>query len=572
MNFVLIPKLNSTLCINDINTKNTTEKQDYILFLDFLFNFSIHNITFTVKSTTKIKDVIFFSHNQYCINKEIYGFNIYKKAIQYLLNEFTRYHIDTKIILSNNLINNFFELLIIQSKSKDGIKIYKEYLPKNIHTICEYLKDYNIFTKNEYKSSIVYLYNNNSSTNTISLIESKFTIQYDEKIVYKDIPIQYPTLQKNYYIDNSKIELHNIFSKVHIPTSLVPYTTKQEITLKENIPQGRQIRTNYINTKSIIENIFYCIIEKQYQNHCYSINYNRVWLLPSRLSIHHMRDKYTLELLKSYISKYDHFTYEYTNFTFCIEPFSEYFTINSKNNIKLKYTVDNLQLSNQNYLNNKYRNTIKTSINNLINEHINNNLSIRIIATHPNYVERTNKFIIQGNEIDSGISYTLNNYYVGMRLKNPITNINVFEILEELDNNRYKLYEMIRQNKTKIISPLDESNSFDYNILLPYIELFITNNEKVFDIDIDSYKSSDTYANQQFKVVDCNTRLKDILGANISRYGNLVNSTIKDCMNVFIDKEKLKNIVDLISYKDNYFIIEINILEFLFIYKIITTK
>lgn len=551
MELVNIPKIISTLCRYQVATPNV--RHNYIYFLDFLFNFGNNQQTIKYNTnTTKYYSQVIIYDNKYCISNTVYSFDTYKKAIQYYLNIFKEQGYDTQIFLSNNILKVFFELLLIQSKSQQGIIIGKEY-PHDLSLIqiCEILTKDNMFIRQEL-DNIIYRFNDVKifiETNLINNFGYKFTIVYDNNVVYEHIPIEYPTIRDNIFKDKSIIDLssNSLLSRFkedikYIPQSQIVRNIQQQPIQPQTPLPNWMIENTSTSTKEVekiqpaklVIKTYYCYIPKIYkQDARYYINYNRIWVLPINCKIIH-GDKKT----KSESSSHIHFTWS-------IEPLSDKFTII---NIKSNLTDNELiKWKDNNYYNNSHRIQLRENINDKVERNRGNQVNINFLTNLPIEIGRTNNFIVQGG-ISEREKYFLGEYVVGHRLK------------KDYQDKIESLFD-----KT-IISHLYQTKVSDeiYKKIISFVDLYVTNNTKSFTIDLGKSNTNNMIYNNQYPIsdIDINKRIVDIIGRK-KRYDKILKHSIKDLIDVFINKEKIQKIITTNNALE--FITELNIIEFLYL-------
>lgn len=549
----------STLCRFVPNIILTVQQNDYIYFLDFLFNFGNNqeNIAYTNDTTTDYNKVIIYN-NFYCINHKIYSFDTYKKAIIHYLNIFRQNGYDTYIYTSDNILKIFFELLLIQSKSQQGIIIKNEY-DRNLSLIkiCETLKNNNIFIKQKYNpNSYTYRYNDVKCVIGKSVINDfvyKFIIKYNNKVVYEQIPTKYPTLRDNIVKDRSMIDLtsnsylHTFKDYIkYIPQSeIVRNIEQQTIQPQINLPnwitgQDNTLKNQPVVKAKLVIKEYYCNIPKIYkQNTRYYINYNRIWLLPINCKIIHDDKR------KNENSSRIHFTWS-------IEPLSDTYTITEKeskpidNKLLIKWTDNN-------YYNNSHRNSLRTDINDLLDSNRGNQLYVKFLSNNSKEIGRTNNFIVQGG-INDREKYFLGGYVVGHRLK----------IDTEATINSLLDIDIIKQNTNNSVSQVTPVPDEIYKQIISFVDLYVTNNTKSFTIDLEKNNTNNMINNNQYPISDINinTKISDIIGRK-KRYEKILEYSIKDLIDVFINKDKIHKIIT--QFNALKIVTELNIIEFLYL-------
>lgn len=536
----------------NVNYFDTLVRYD---FIEFILKCYVYYNYIEVSSTLYITEFNIDNYKKYlCYNSEI-GFMIPQLILKYpnklqlieILKEYLVKDFNIKIIIRDDLLKLALELLMI---------VYKE--TKFKLNSGNYLYRYKL---------ISYIFSNIDIYKLYNVEIPRFTI-IDEKntVLYQEIPVDIPTLQKNYYMDGGEqyvyqlSKLDNIikFNKETITpstpptepimpslessittTTISPTKSLSPITASTSPVSSSSPNTIIpnINIKKIIKHTIYINPSNNELEPCYELNINKLWIMPSNTNI--------------YVTGSNN---QYKNISYCVEPLS---TIQNKvkiNNSSIQILestnkFDKYYVANQN-------NLVREKIENIINKKIKNIYNLIEIEVVPLNMKPepyiTNKFVLYGPE------YVYKGYYIGCRYRN----------MEDIGIHRLNtILETINTNLSNIkLINIKTNNIISYSLydkILKHLKLFITNNQSKFRVSKSEISNTNVIYDEQYvKSSDNNIIVPDKL-FNRKKIDRL---TAKLIIDIFIgDIDILNNKISNIGRQ----IIEFNIVQILLIYYII---
>jgi len=575
----------------------------YLLLIEFIFVISLldnelqqYNNQSIRINQNNYKDYIYVDELETkFVMKEFLSKKNIKIAINFYLNDFGE-HFDTQIVLKQNLFSSALELLIILIQS-NIIQSQTDFSNlKIIDIIYSQINTYIQLNQN------VEFYDINAEGQLITL--------------YKTIPIDIPTLQIENLVPSDKnfIKLSDIAKltkdtpKITIGTGkpnviyqrfntqVVPQPVTQSVSkpvtpllskpvtplvskpvtpsvYKPVTPIQTQKVVNKpvkpLITKSISKTISskineYIVISSNIEEYSLGIDYNTIWVFPPKISVQVITDIFKIENLKTFIAEIDKRKFEPIQSCFGLRVNTHYpIELMGINHIQYKrYTKIEEPILKKNTKELYFTNRNKLDFNELLpkilfNE-ISNPIEIRIISTDPNNIINTNLFIVNHPK------FNINGFYCGCKLKD-IQNSNVQKFLKFMEVNKYNIYNKLYTERIRIIQGIID---FEYNQILPYIELFIVKSDTGFNLKLDVFNNEEQEMVQNYKLnvnKYPNKSIKELIPNLLDRYMPIKDIKVSDIIKVFIDIEKITNY--LIENLND--IIEFNIIEFLILYQLI---